>query len=106
MGNFNGEVKGVRITSTSSTNNYLITVEIQDTAHSVAKVEVDLQLTSDPDPVNCNKHTDNVLSRICTYKGNSKTDNPISGSEHTVIVKLYFKDNTPSLSEDHKAIVG
>ncbi len=104
MGTFNGGVKGVRITSTSSTNNYLIIVEIEDTAHDVAKVEVDLQVTSDPNPVDCDKHSDNA--GVCTYKGYSETKNPICGPTHEVIVKLFDKDNNLILSETHPATVG
>lgn len=102
MGNFNGRVRSVKVNTVSS-NNYLVIVEIEDTAHSVAKVAVDLQVTSDPDPVYCDKHSDS--SGICTYEGNSETENPICGPTHEVIVKLYDKNNKPILSETFTATV-
>ena len=103
MGTFNGRVKGVRLSSSSNQNSWLITVEIEDTAHDVAKVEVDLQVTSDPNPVDCDKHSDN--DGVCTYKGYSKIYDQINKPTHDVIVKLFDMDNNLILCETHPATV-
>jgi hypothetical protein len=103
MGTFNGKVKGVKVNLVSSTN-CLIIVEIEDTAHSVDKVTVDLPVKATPDPTPC-AHSGEIAG-ICIYKGNTVTAKPISGSSIDVIVNLFDKDNNPILSETHTATVG
>lgn len=104
MGTFNGRVKGVRITNTSGVSNYLIVVEVEDTAHSVDKVTVDLPVKATPDPTPC-AHSGEITG-ICIYKGNTVTAKPISERLINVIVNLYDKDNNLLLKETHTATVG
>ena len=103
MSTFNGKVKSVKLKVTSNQNSLLITVEIEDTAHSVDKVNVDLPVKATPNPTQC-AHSGEIAG-ICIYKGNTVTAKPISGSSIDVIVKLYDKDNNLLLSETHAATV-
>jgi hypothetical protein len=103
MGTFNGRVKRVKLT-TSGANYCIITVDVEDTAHSVEKVTVDLPVKATPDPTPC-AHSGEIAG-ICIYKGNTVTAKPISGSCIDVIVNLYDKDNNLLLSETHTATIG
>jgi hypothetical protein len=104
MGNFNGRIRSVKIRTTSNQNSLLITVEIEDTAHSVDKVTVDLPVKATPDPTQCTLSGDNA--GIFMYKGNTVTTKPLNVSCLDVIVNLYDKDNNLLLSETHSATVG
>jgi hypothetical protein len=95
MATFNGKVKKVKVTDTSSTNNYLIIVEIEDPDSQVDKVEVKLpsRFGPYPDPTNCICSLDNNGGYF-SYTGSVKTNLTITASSFDVTVSLILKDGT------------
>ena len=104
MSTFNGKVKSVKFSSSDGTSNYLIIVEIEDTAHQINKVTVDLSIKANPDPAPCTHSGD--APGYCIFQGNTKTANPISGSTTPVVVRLYNASGVLLLTESVVAIVG
>jgi hypothetical protein len=95
MGNFNGKVKKVKVTDTSSANNYLIIVEVEDPGSQVVSVEVKLPVKFDPspDPAQCICSLDNNGGYF-SYTGNVKTNQHISESNFDVTVIIILNDGT------------